>query len=99
MKKRVLSMIIAIVMVLGLIPMATLGASAASSTKGGLTVTGGTEGVDFEWGNPIRDAAGTLEVEVDDAYKIHLIVKTSTPLTVTGTGTSPNYDENGGYYG
>ena len=99
MKKRVLSMIIAIVMVVGLIPAATLGASAASSTKGGLTVTGGTEGVDFEWGNPIRDAAGTLEVEVDDAYKIHLIVKTSTPLTVTGTGTSPNYDENGGYYG
>lgn len=99
MKKRVLSMIIAIVMVVGLIPAATLGASAASSTKGGLTVTGGTEGVDFEWGNPIRDAFGTLEFEVDDAYKIHLIVKTSTPLTVSGTGTSPNYDENGGYYG
>jgi len=73
MKKRILSILLCFCMVLSLLPVPVL---AATHT---LTVTGGEEGTDYQWGGNIYTTYGELYI----AENV-LVILTSKELTITG---------------
>lgn len=75
MKKRMLSMLIVLAMMITLLPVSVKAAGTHT-----LTVTGGTEGTDYEWGGFIYG--------VDDTQDNVLAILTATPLTITGDTTN-----------
>lgn len=77
MKKRILSILLCFCMVLSLLPVPVLAASTHT-----LTVTGGVENVDYQWGGKIYRIYG----ESADAQNV-LVILSSKALTITGDTT------------
>ena len=78
MKKRILSILLAIVMLLGMLPMSVFAADNSTT----LIITGGTEGTDFTYESGLLDikAAGTYEIKnADPATATDDIIKVSAP--------------------
>lgn len=95
MKKRIISILLVLVMIVGIIPFGAITASAASVTFNGNTVTGGTEGTDFAFDREYLNDANTV-VTPSAGSKTMLTVLTSTPLTLSGTQLE--YTKNCGVY-